>query len=118
MPLHLPDPNHTAAGSSGSDSPCAACPSRHCTQARLAEDPGAPAGWGLAGLSFAFFLLPLLLALGGAAYAGPGPGSRLIAAIAGIFLGMAIAKIATRVLRALRSSFSPSSPQPPIKEKA
>lgn len=102
----------------GSDTACAACPGRHCTQAHLAETPGAPAGWSLAGLSFAFFLLPLLIALGGAAWAGPSPGRRLIAAIAGILLGMALAKIAVGIARAVRGLSSPPSPQPPIKESA
>lgn len=84
---------------------CGACGSAHPEAGSVDV-----AGWRLAGLSAAVFLLPLCGAAIGAAWVGEPPGRQIPAAIAGAFVGVALARIAVRVAGRPRKNLGETSP--------
>ena len=70
------------------------CPG--CGQAERPSGAAAHSGWRLAGFSALVFLLPLVLAAAGAALAGGRPVWQLVGALAGLAVGVAVARAVLR----------------------
>ena len=81
----------------------AECPVRcpHCAEAvQTGQQPiAAPQGWRLVRQSIWVFLLPLVLAIAGAAAGGEGPVGQLIGAVVGLAAGMAASWLTARLVR-------------------
>ena len=74
-----------------------------------ASVPGGLGGWRLVAAAAGIFLLPLALAVGAAALAGPGGAAQLLWAIAGLAVGVGAAAIVGRILRTRADSNAPSA---------
>ena len=73
-----------------------------------ADAAGGPAGWRLVAAAAGIFLLPLALAVGGAALAGPGGAAQLLGAIVGLAAGVGAAAIVGKILRTRANDNTPS----------
>ena len=71
--------------------------------------PGGLRGWRLVGSAAGIFLLPLALAVGGAALGGRGGAGQLLGAIVGLAAGVAGAAIVGKILRAHDNDSTPSA---------
>jgi hypothetical protein len=76
---------------------CENCPSDGCP-AEHQDDVAALRGWRLGLTSFALFLLPVMLAIGGAACAGERGAAQLLGGLTGLALGICGAIATARLL--------------------
>lgn len=85
---------------STADERCAAgC--RRCAAPPASADAGAPSGWRLAATAAGCFLVPLVLALAGAAAVAavwPSQAGQLLGGLGGLVFGMAASAVAVRLL--------------------
>ena len=76
---------------------CAGCDLRTGTTPDC-QDPTALRGWRLVLASSGLFLLPLLLAAAGAAFAGKSEGAQALGGIIGLGLGLTVAAVLAKVV--------------------
>lgn len=78
---------------------CPGCEQGHSHEMPRNSIPGGLTGWPLAIAAFCVFVLPLGLAIAGAALTGKDPNWQLLGALAGFVVGVLLAMVVSRILR-------------------
>ena len=104
--LILQEDDSRAAHKSHASPPPACTKCAHCTL----EKPGAADqqtyGWWLALGAFALFVMPILLAIGGALLIGGGPATQFLGSLAGLAFGMCFPAFLWKKMHQLRQESS------------